>query len=179
MGLAHAHAALVASSALGLPPELRSAGLDYHERAVASRALATKLRGTALLVLEMIDDLKAALDARNADAAREVLGVSGGGLLISEKECALAKKGNLAAMRRLAQAVGEEAPTEGKGGSTGDARASLGRRDGVHVPRRSGAGDAGRARSLQREHAAGPEKRRGVGARATGHGRRPPAAARV
>ena len=58
MGLAHAHAALVASSALGLPPELRSAGLDYHERAVASRALATKLRGTALLVLEMIDDLK-------------------------------------------------------------------------------------------------------------------------
>ena len=37
MGLAHAHAALVASSALGLPPELRSAGLDYHERAVASQ----------------------------------------------------------------------------------------------------------------------------------------------
>merc|ERR1711965_768016 len=74
MGLAHAHASLVASSALRLPPRLRVAGLDYHERAVASRALATKLRGTALLVLEMIDDLKAALDARNADAAREVLG---------------------------------------------------------------------------------------------------------
>ena len=114
MGLAHAHAALVASSALGLPPELRSAGLDYHERAVASRALATKLRGTALLVLEMIDDLKAALDARNADAAREVLGAVRRWTSDLEKECALAKKGNLAAMRRLAQAVGEEAPTDEK-----------------------------------------------------------------
>ena len=112
MGLAHAHAALVASSALGLPPELRSAGLDYHERAVASRALATKLRGTALLVLEMIDDLKAALDARNADAAREVLGAVRRWTSDLEKECALAKKGNLAAMRRLAQAVGEEAPSD-------------------------------------------------------------------
>ena len=73
MGLAGAHASLVASSALALPPRLRDAGLDYHERALASRALATKLRGTALLVLEMIDDLKVAVDARNADAARAVL----------------------------------------------------------------------------------------------------------
>ena len=112
MGLAHAHAALVASSALGLPPELRSAGLDYHERALASRALATKLRGTALLVLEMIDDLKVALDARNADAAREVLGAVRRWTADLEKECAAAKKNNLAAMRRLAQAVGEEEPLE-------------------------------------------------------------------
>ncbi|KAH8061707.1 serine/threonine kinase [Aureococcus anophagefferens] len=48
---------------LALPPRLRDAGLDYHERALASRALATKLRGTALLVLEMIDDLKVAVSS--------------------------------------------------------------------------------------------------------------------
>ena len=65
-----------------------------------------------MLVLEMIDDLKAALDARNADAAREVLGAVRRWTSDLEKECALAKKGNLAAMRRLAQAVGEEAPSD-------------------------------------------------------------------
>ena len=63
-------------------------------------------------MLEMIDDLKAALDARNADAAREVLGAVRRWTSDLEKECALAKKGNLAAMRRLAQAVGEEAPAD-------------------------------------------------------------------
>ena len=106
---AHAHAAFVASSALGLPPELRSAGLDYHERAVASRALATKLRGTALLVLEMIDDLKAALDARNATPLEKC---SGPGVWTSIlKRSASCQEGQPRGDAAAAQAVGEEAPS--------------------------------------------------------------------
>ncbi|KAH8043485.1 serine/threonine kinase [Aureococcus anophagefferens] len=79
-----------------------SAGLDYHERALASRALATKLRGTALLVLEMIDDLKVAVDARNADAARAVLLAVRGWTAELGRECAASKSENLRAMRDLA-----------------------------------------------------------------------------
>ena len=109
MGLAGAHASLVASSALALPPRLRDAGLDYHERALASRALATKLRGTALLVLEMIDDLKVAVDARNADAARAVLLAVRGWTAELGRECAASKSENLRAMRDLAASASDEA----------------------------------------------------------------------
>ena len=112
MGLAHAHAALVASSALGLPPELRSAGLDYHEGGPSRRGHWRRNYGYG--VAGAGDDRRpqSCLRCENADAAREVLGAVRRWTSDLEKECALAKKGNLAAMRRLAQAVGEEAPAD-------------------------------------------------------------------
>ncbi|KAK7253476.1 protein serine/threonine kinase [Aureococcus anophagefferens] len=84
-----------------LPPRLRDAGLDYHERALASRALATKLRGTALLVLEMIDDLKvarAAAVARAAEPARGARARRAGG-----RRAAARRRRRRAARRVVAQ----------------------------------------------------------------------------
>ena len=95
-------AALVATASLRLPDEMRRAGLVYHERALASRTLASKLRSTANLVLETLDDLALAIDAKQAEAARDILGSVRRWTSELTAECATAKTQNLESMRHLA-----------------------------------------------------------------------------
>ena len=101
-GYATAHAALVAAASLRLPDEMRRAGLVYHERALASRNLASKLRSTADLVLETLDDLAFAIDAKQAEAARDILRSVRRWTSELTAECTTAKQQNLESMRNLA-----------------------------------------------------------------------------
>ena len=114
MGLAHAHAALVASSALGLPPELQKQGLDYPNG--PSRRGHWR-RNCGHGVVRAGDDVttsKLQLDARNRGRRDSARGRQAVDVLIS-KSALSPRKGNLAAMRRLAQAVGEEAHADEEG----------------------------------------------------------------
>ncbi|KAJ8613532.1 hypothetical protein CTAYLR_002147 [Chrysophaeum taylorii] len=112
-GLANAHASLVAAAALQLPPDMRRAGLVYHERVLASRGLASKLRSTAGLVLETLDDLAFAVDAKEPQAARDILGNIKRWTAELGDDCARAKTDNLASMRDLADSVGVDPGSSG------------------------------------------------------------------
>eukprot|EP00633_Aureoumbra_lagunensis_P000940 CAMPEP_0197292150 /NCGR_PEP_ID=MMETSP0890-20130614/21453_1 /TAXON_ID=44058 ORGANISM="Aureoumbra lagunensis, Strain CCMP1510" /NCGR_SAMPLE_ID=MMETSP0890 /ASSEMBLY_ACC=CAM_ASM_000533 /LENGTH=653 /DNA_ID=CAMNT_0042765819 /DNA_START=122 /DNA_END=2083 /DNA_ORIENTATION=- len=101
-GLASAQAALAAAAALRLPDEMRRAGLVYHERALASRNLATKLRGAAGLVLETLDDLALAVEAKKPEAAADILASVKRWTAELASECATAKTQNLSSMHNLA-----------------------------------------------------------------------------
>lgn len=109
-GLASAHAALVAASALQLPPDMRRAGLVYHERVLASRALASKLRSTAGLVLEALDDLAFAVEHRQPAAAVDILANVKRWSAQLGAECAKAKADNLTSMQDIANNVSLPAP---------------------------------------------------------------------
>mmetsp|Transcript_3948 Transcript_3948/g.12126 ORF Transcript_3948/g.12126 Transcript_3948/m.12126 type:complete len:605 (+) Transcript_3948:97-1911(+) len=104
-GLASAHASVVAAAALQMPPEMRRAGLVYHERVLASRGLASKLRSTAALVLETLDDLACAVDDRQPAVARDILANIKRWTSDLGAECAKAKNDNLDSMRDLADST--------------------------------------------------------------------------
>lgn len=105
-GLASAHASLVAAAALQLPPEMRRAGLVYHERVLASRGLAAKLRSTATLVLDTLDDLACAVEEKQPHVARHFLADIKRWTADLGTECAKAKADNLKSMRDLADTAG-------------------------------------------------------------------------
>lgn len=107
-GLASAHASLVAAAALQLPKDMRRAGLVYHERVLASRGLASKLRSTAGLVLETLDDLAFAVDEHDPrpQAALDILNNIKRWTSELGAECAVAKNQNLNSMRDLAESAG-------------------------------------------------------------------------